>query len=131
MAAWLRAGPDRTKPRAASLAAALGVAAMVLILCSELWPASGGSRTGEGASSGQTAASYRAGLEQQLAGLIAQVEAELGGRLADLPREEKQRAVRLLEERGAFTVRKSVEAVARALGVSRFTVYNYLNRERG
>ena len=74
LAAWLRAGPDRTKPRAASLAAALGVAAMVLILCSELWPASGGSRTGDGASSGQTAASYRAGLEQQLAGLIAQVE---------------------------------------------------------
>lgn len=74
LAAWLRAGPEQTKPRAASLAAALGVAAMVLILCSELWPASGGSRTGDGASSGPTAASYRAGLEQQLAGLIAQVE---------------------------------------------------------
>lgn len=74
LAAWLRAGPEQTKPRAASLAAALGVAAMVLILCSELWPASGGSRTGDGAASGQTAASYRAGLEQQLAGLIAQVE---------------------------------------------------------
>ncbi|KEI45150.1 helix-turn-helix domain-containing protein [Saccharopolyspora rectivirgula] len=72
-----------------------------------------------------------AGLVSALDRLIAQVEAELGGRLADLPREEKQRAVRLLEERGAFTVRKSVEAVARALGVSRFTVYNYLNRERG
>ena len=51
LAAWLRAGPEQTKPRAASLAAALGVAAMVLILCSELWPASGGSRTGDGASS--------------------------------------------------------------------------------
>ncbi len=74
LAAWLRAGPEQAKPRAASLAAALGVAAMVLILCSELWPASGGSRTGEGAASGPTAASYRAGLEQQLAGLIAQVE---------------------------------------------------------
>ena len=61
LAAWLRAGPEQTKPRAASLAAALGVAAMVLILCSELWPASGGSRTGGGASSGQTAASYRPG----------------------------------------------------------------------
>ena len=74
LAAWLRAGPEQAKPRAASLAAALGVAAMVLILCSEVWPASGGSRTGDGAPSGQTAASYRAGLEQQLAGLIAQVE---------------------------------------------------------
>ena len=40
------------------------------------------------------------------------------------------RAVRLLEERGAFAFRKSAELVAEALGVSRFTVYNYLNRGR-
>lgn len=61
--------------------------------------------------------------------LIAEVEAELGAALPELPRADKQRAVRLLEERGAFTLRKSVESVAKALGVSRFTVYNYLNRE--
>lgn len=61
--------------------------------------------------------------------VIGQVESELGAKLPDLPRADKQRAVRLLEERGAFTLRKSVESVAKALGVSRFTVYNYLNRE--
>ena len=63
--------------------------------------------------------------------LIHQVEGELGAPLPELPRPDKQRAVRLLEERGAFTLRKSVEAIAQALGVSRFTVYNYLNREQG
>ncbi|GAB3295132.1 helix-turn-helix domain-containing protein [Parasphingorhabdus pacifica] len=62
--------------------------------------------------------------------LVAQIESELGAPLPGLPRADKQRAVRLLEERGAFTLRKSVEGVAKALGVSRFTVYNYLNRER-
>nr|WP_223839876.1 helix-turn-helix domain-containing protein [Saccharopolyspora pogona] len=62
--------------------------------------------------------------------IIRAVEGELGGRLPDLPRADKQRAVRLLEERGAFSMRKSVETVAKALGVSRFTVYNYLNREQ-
>ena len=36
----------------------------------------------------------------------------------------------MLEESGAFSYRKSVEAVAAALGISRFTVYNYLNRDR-
>ncbi len=61
--------------------------------------------------------------------LIVEVEAELGARLPELERADKQRAVRLLEERGAFTLRKSVESVAKALSVSRFTVYNYLNRE--
>jgi hypothetical protein len=58
---------------------------------------------------------------------IESVERELGGRLAQLSREDKQRAVRLLDERGVFTLRRAVEDVADALGVSRITVYNYLN----
>ncbi|UGT43306.1 helix-turn-helix domain-containing protein [Nocardia yamanashiensis] len=62
--------------------------------------------------------------------LLNEVAAEFGTPLADLPRAEKQRAVRLLEERGAFSYRKSAETVAEALGVTRFTVYNYLNRTR-
>lgn len=62
--------------------------------------------------------------------LIASVEDELGGSLATLPRSGKQHAVRLLEERGAFEMRRSAETVAEALGLTRFTVYNYLNRIR-
>jgi hypothetical protein len=63
--------------------------------------------------------------------LIDSVEKELGSSLSDLGREEKQEAVRLLDERGAFTLRRAVEQVADVLGVSRFTVYNYLNADRG
>ena len=59
--------------------------------------------------------------------LIENVESELGGRLRDLPREDKQRAVRLLDEQGAFVLRRAVEDVADAMNVSRITVYNYLN----
>lgn len=59
--------------------------------------------------------------------LIEAVEHELGGRLPSLSREDKQRAVRLLDERGAFILRRAVEDVADAMGVSRITVYNYLN----
>jgi hypothetical protein len=69
-------------------------------------------------------------LSDGLARLIAEVEAQLGGRLGTLPRADKQRAVRLLEERGAFEMRRSAETVAGALGLTRFTVYNYLNRDR-
>ncbi len=63
--------------------------------------------------------------------LIAHVERELGSPLGHLSREDKQRAVRLLDEWGAFTLRKAVEDVADAMGVSRFTVYNYLNSTAG
>lgn len=66
-----------------------------------------------------------------LGALLANLAAEMGSPLSDLGRADKQRAVRLLEERGAFAYRKSAEAVAEALGVTRFTVYNYLNRIRG
>ena len=59
--------------------------------------------------------------------LIDAVEKELGRRLPDLNREQKQKAIRLLDERGAFTLRRAVEDVADAMGVSRITVYNYLN----
>jgi hypothetical protein len=67
------------------------------------------------------------GVHGALDRMIATVEAQLGAPLAELSREDKQRAVRLLDERGAFRLRKAVEEVADALGVSRFTVYNYLN----
>ncbi|MFI7060251.1 helix-turn-helix domain-containing protein [Kribbella sp. NPDC050124] len=62
--------------------------------------------------------------------LLAEVAAELGGSLSGLSRGDKQRAVLLLEAKGAFEYRKSAETVAEALGVTRFTVYNYLNRAR-
>lgn len=68
------------------------------------------------------------GLNGALDRLLDRVAGELGAPLAELSRENKQRAVQLLEERGAFTLRKSVEEAAQALQVSRFTVYNYLSR---
>jgi predicted transcriptional regulator YheO len=59
--------------------------------------------------------------------LIEGVERELGGELETLSREDKQKAVKLLDERGAFALRRSVEDVADAFNVSRITIYNYLN----
>ncbi|GLW68069.1 DNA-binding protein [Kitasatospora phosalacinea] len=69
-------------------------------------------------------------LSSALDRLLAEMTRQFDGRpLTELDRAEKQRVVALLEERGAFTVRHGVETVASALGVSRFTVYNYLNRQ--
>lgn len=69
-------------------------------------------------------------LEGALQRLIEQVERDLGAPLNELSREDKQRAVKLLDERGAFVLRRAVEDVADAFGVSRITVYNYLNAIR-
>ncbi|MGW0941375.1 helix-turn-helix domain-containing protein [Streptomyces sp. NPDC002623] len=70
-------------------------------------------------------------LADSLDHILAAMERKKGRPLADLDRKAKQEVVRILEARGAFSVRHGVETVANALGVSRFTVYNYLNREKG
>lgn len=59
--------------------------------------------------------------------LVSRVEIELGAPLARLDRVGKQAAVRKLDEQGAFLLRKSIDYVADAMGVSRITIYNYLN----
>ncbi|MGW4870658.1 helix-turn-helix domain-containing protein [Streptomyces chartreusis] len=69
-------------------------------------------------------------LADSLDHILAAMERRKGRPLADLDRKAKQEVVRILEARGAFSVRHGVETVAGALGVSRFTVYNYLNRDK-
>ncbi|MEV5199809.1 helix-turn-helix domain-containing protein [Streptomyces sp. NPDC053720] len=70
-------------------------------------------------------------LSESLGHILAAMERRYGTPLAELDRRTKQSVVRTLEARGAFSVRHGVETVAGALGVSRFTIYNYLNRENG
>jgi hypothetical protein len=62
--------------------------------------------------------------------LIARIESELGAPLDELDRVGKQVALRRLDEQGAFLMRKAIESVADTMGVSRITIYNYLNAIR-
>lgn len=64
-------------------------------------------------------------------GLIRAAERSIGKPVAQMSRAEKQDVVRFLDERGAFLIRKSPDEVADRLGVTRFTIYNYLSREDG
>ncbi len=69
-------------------------------------------------------------LEGAVSRMVSQIAGELGGDLSTLSREQKQQVVRLLNERGAFLIRGAVEEVADLMGVSRITIYNYLNATR-
>ena len=53
-----------------------------------------------------------------------------GKQLSMLTKEDKVAVVRYLDEKGAFLIKKSAERVADFLGISRFTVYNYLNESQ-
>jgi hypothetical protein len=68
-------------------------------------------------------------LETTVHDLIEAAEQGIGKDVTRMSREEKQQVVRFLDTRGAFLIRRAVEDVAERLGVTRFTIYNYLDRE--
>lgn len=71
-------------------------------------------------------------LHDALASMIRAAERDLGASSVEWSRSEKQQVVRMLDEQGAFLLRGAVDDMARIMGVSRITIYNYLNAiERG
>jgi len=66
-------------------------------------------------------------LHDALQTMIRGAEREIGSDSGTWSREEKQRAVRMLDEQGAFLLRGAVDDIADVMGVSRITIYNYLN----
>lgn len=70
-------------------------------------------------------------LDGALQRLVDEVESHFGDQLRNLDRGDKQAALIMLHERGAFTVRNAAEELSEMLGVSRVTLYNYLNAIRG
>lgn len=60
--------------------------------------------------------------------VIALAEERIGVPLREMSRTQKQEVVKLLDQQGIFLIKKAVEDVASRLGVSRFTVYNYLDQ---
>ncbi len=59
--------------------------------------------------------------------IVYESEREIGKSITAMNKEEKVALVQKMDERGAFQIKKAVPLVARRLGVSRYTVYNYLN----
>jgi predicted transcriptional regulator YheO len=74
------------------------------------------------------AAAEPADMEVLMAQIIQASLARLG--VGKMTKHAKVEAVRVMQERGLFIVKGGVEKAAAALGVSRFTVYNYLEQLR-
>ncbi len=66
-------------------------------------------------------------LHDALANMVRGAERSLGVSSGEWTREHKQSVVRELHERGAFLLRGAVDDIAEVMGVSRITIYNYLN----
>lgn len=58
--------------------------------------------------------------------LIAQADALVGKPAALMTKEEKIRAIRFLNERGALLITKSGDKISQHFGISKYTLYSYL-----
>lgn len=66
-------------------------------------------------------------VDELAAAVLRQVVAEQDVPVSLMRKAHKVEAVRSLKRRGFFMLRDAVEMAAQALGVTRFTIYNYLN----
>lgn len=66
-------------------------------------------------------------VSELLDSLIEQALAEIGKPVAMMTKEEKIRVVHYLNNAGAFLVTKSGDKIASILGISKFTLYKYMD----
>ncbi|MFJ6428438.1 transcriptional regulator [Microbacterium maritypicum] len=62
--------------------------------------------------------------------MITEAIREIGRPLESMSRDDKITVLERLDQRGATQMRKSVEAIAKRLGISRVTAYSYLEEAR-
>lgn len=69
-------------------------------------------------------------IDNTMDSLFERAVGEIGKRPASMTTDEKIRLVKILETKGAFRIRGVISQVALRLGVSNFTIYNYLKKIR-
>ncbi|HLR15964.1 MAG TPA: helix-turn-helix transcriptional regulator [Bacillota bacterium] len=63
--------------------------------------------------------------------LYSQAVARIGKPVPLMHKQERVRLVAYLDEKGAFSIHKSIPIISSKMDVSRFTIYNYLKEIRG
>ncbi len=62
--------------------------------------------------------------------LLHETIRRIGKSVPEMTKEDKVEALRYLDEKGVFLIKKSADTVAKFFGVSKFTLYNYLEEGR-
>ena len=61
---------------------------------------------------------------------FSEVEREVGKPASEMNRQEKMRALAYLDSRGVFQIAKAHVHLCKFFGISKFTLYNYLDEVR-
>ncbi len=79
-------------------------------------------------STNQNTETFAHSLEETVEAMFMQGVKEVGKHPTTMSVEEKTTLIALLEENGTFQLKGAVEEVSHLMGVTKFTVYNYLKR---
>ncbi len=74
---------------------------------------------------------FTSNVDELLDSMICEAVSQTGKTVSELDKDEKVAIVHSLDKKGAFLIKKAAERIADYLGISRFTVYNYLNECHG
>jgi predicted transcriptional regulator YheO len=86
-------------------------------------------KTGEG-KGGNHKETFASTVNETIGSLVEQIAGEMGRQPSSLSREGRFQFVRTLEEKGGFLIKGAVEQVAGITGVSKYTIYSYLQKIR-
>jgi predicted transcriptional regulator YheO len=67
-------------------------------------------------------------VNDMLDGLIREAHKLIGKPVSKMTKEDKVRAILYLDEKGALLIKKSSERIAKFFGISKYTLYNYLEK---
>ena len=78
---------------------------------------------GEGLKTGET---FATDVSEVLENIMSKAIEEINRPVSLMQKEENLRVVEIVDEKGGFMIKGSIEQMAKKLNVSRFTIYNYL-----
>jgi predicted transcriptional regulator YheO len=81
-------------------------------------------------SSGQVEEFFTGNIDDLLEKMLQETVRQIGKAVSDMSKDDKIRAITFLDRKGVFLVKKSMDTVADFFGISKFTLYNYLDEIR-
>lgn len=73
---------------------------------------------------------FSGNVDELMETLLHETANRIGKSAREMTKDDKVAAVRYLDAKGIFLIKKSVDKVARFFGISKFTLYNYLEEGR-
>jgi Uncharacterized protein conserved in bacteria len=79
----------------------------------------------------ETSEVFSGNVDELIDVLLHETIKRIGKNVSEMTKDDKVEAIRYLDEKGVFLIKKSVDKISNFFGVSKFTLYNYLDEGRG